>query len=193
MFHYNSITVKHNMEVAHRLFLQPGKCQNIHGHSMQVQLTLYGNVNEEGIFGGVDFSHLKKLFRAYIDGIYDHHLLLNMSDPWARALYTIPREKFEDSAELVDFITTPAAQSFLPGVQAFPGDPTTENLSRWIAEDMVKNLFPPRPANAAPEEPDERFWPFPNLELEALEVEITETGTNGATHFISAGDMTVTP
>jgi hypothetical protein len=36
------LTVKHNIEVAHRLSKTPGKCENIHGHSMIVEFSITG-------------------------------------------------------------------------------------------------------------------------------------------------------
>lgn len=158
-----SISVKHNMEIAHRLFLQPGKCQNIHGHGMQVMLELVGIVNEEGIFGGIDYSDLKKVFRRYIDETYDHRLLLNLSDPFARPLYAITGDEQNYS------VNVDAEQVFLPGLQALPGDPTTENLSLWIAKDMQEEIY--------------GHWP----EAEVFQVIVTiwETGTNNAKTTLS--------
>lgn len=174
----SSINVRHNMEVAHRLYLQPGKCQNIHGHSMMVKLTLYGEVNEEGIFGGADFSVLKKMFRGYIDETYDHRLLLNAADPWAHAIMNV--DEIKAMAEDDSFqVHLDRAQTFLPGLQACMGDPTTENLAKWICEAMTRLLIPSLTSTE---------WPFPDLELEMTEVEITETGTNGASYLLQPED-----
>jgi len=95
------------MEVAHRLSLLEGKCENIHGHSMWVDLSIKGNVNPAtGIL--MDFGSVKKAFRNFLDTNFDHHLLLNDSD-------ILVNQK-------------------LPGVMLFPGDPTTENLALWISQ-----------------------------------------------------------
>lgn len=123
MNHY--VTITHNMEIAHRLSNLPGKCQNIHGHSMIVSLTLYGNLDENGIFEGADYGTLKKFFRQHLDTNYDHHLLLNENDPWAGLL--LPEYFQVDSGGQ----RTEEAQQ-LPGLVKCPGDPTTENLSMWI-------------------------------------------------------------
>lgn len=112
-----SISVRHNIEVAHRLFLLPGKCENIHGHSMWVQLTIYGHLNLSGILEGLSFGSVKKSFREYLDEEYDHRLLLNAEDPWAQLL------RLESQEEPLK----------LPGLSAIKGDPTTENLARIIA------------------------------------------------------------
>jgi len=118
------IEVRHNIEVAHRLFESPGKCENIHGHSMWVSLKIYGTVNGQGMlqnhFGkALEFGQVKHSFRNYLDTQYDHHLLLNRNDPFAGPLG-------------VDIGNIHV--NFLPGLIAVGGDPTTENLALWIAE-----------------------------------------------------------
>lgn len=127
------ITVRHNIEVAHRLFESRGKCEAIHGHSMWVTMTLKGVINEHGMLDGLDFAVVKRHFRGYLDAYYDHHLLLNENDPWAA--------------------TQPDP---LPGLNPLPGDPTTENIARWIGEEM-------------------------RTEFPVVRVHVDETAVNGAT------------
>lgn len=107
-----SITVKHNMEVAHRLSLTPGKCENIHGHSMWVELTLYGEIDPAtGRLSGLEFGDVKTKFRKFLDTEFDHRLLLNSEDPLLIA----------------------SKEIHYPGLQETEGDPTTENLALFIA------------------------------------------------------------
>jgi 6-pyruvoyltetrahydropterin/6-carboxytetrahydropterin synthase len=120
MGQFQTITVRHNMEVAHRLHLLEGKCENIHGHSMWVELTLHEAVDDNGILGGMDFGTVKSFFRRHLDTTYDHHLLLNKDDPFAQPLVWAGQSELERGA--------------LPGLVTFEGDPTTENLARWIGE-----------------------------------------------------------
>lgn len=108
MVESRSITVIHNIEVAHRLTTLPGKCERIHGHSMLVSLDIFGAM-VGNLLAGLDFGEVKKTFRGYLDHQYDHHLLLGEADPWA--------ERTE-----------------LPGLVVTPGDPTVENLAEWIGE-----------------------------------------------------------
>lgn len=121
------IRLRHNIEVAHRLSLLPGKCENIHGHSMWVELNIFGDIGATGILQNGDgekfeFGKAKQAFRDYLDKTYDHHLLLNKTDPWAQPLY-LYGEDWENNE-----------RQALPGLVTFDGDPTTENLARWIAE-----------------------------------------------------------
>lgn len=113
-----SITVRHNVEMAHRLFQTPGKCQRIHGHSFLASLTLSGPVDDCGIVASIDFGTLKSHFRHYLDTNYDHCTLLNRSDPWAGKIHLIDTEGWHE----------------LPGLRTIDCDPTTENFARIIGE-----------------------------------------------------------
>lgn len=115
-----TLIVRHNAEVAHRLSLTPGKCQQIHGHSMWITIECRGFVGETGMVADLDFGDVKQAFRHYVDTTYDHHLLLNENDSWAKVF--------------------PGKDITLPGASLFDGDPTTENIARWVAE-WVRDFY----------------------------------------------------
>lgn len=104
----STIAVRHNIEVAHRLWQLPGKCERIHGHSMWVTMTLRGEINNMGLLEDRDFAAVKKLLRQHLDERYDHRLLLDAGDP--------------------------LAGRDLPGAQTCMGQPTTENIAWWIGD-----------------------------------------------------------
>jgi 6-pyruvoyltetrahydropterin/6-carboxytetrahydropterin synthase len=113
------LTVNHPMQVAHRLHLLPGKCQNIHGHSMKVVLTVRGEYNDQGFLCDahgdvIDFGDLKRVFRGIVDQL-DHHLLLSVHDP------------------LVELN--------LPGMLLFGSDPSVEFLARYIYNLMIQSFY----------------------------------------------------
>lgn len=138
-----SIAVKHNIEVAHRLFENLGKCENIHGHSMWVTLELFGPMNDKGMLAGIEYGELKKRFRGFLDESYDHRLLLNAEDPFAGPIFQL--QKDSTGAFSIDNIET--QQTFLPGLHTMVGDPTTENIAKdisiWMGSqgDLMKDLF----------------------------------------------------
>lgn len=132
------LMVRHNIEVAHRLYELEGKCENIHGHSMWVELKLFGHVNTKGVLEGLSFGEIKKEFRGFLDGAFDHHLLLNEKDPYAQGIW--PMEEGQKS--IVD-MTTGNRKYTLPGLMVMPGDPTTENLAKWIADWAVDTFHLP--------------------------------------------------
>jgi 6-pyruvoyl-tetrahydropterin synthase len=166
-----TIAVKHNIEVAHRLYELPGKCEQIHGHSMWVTMELSGAVNNKGILGGIEYGDLKKLFRGHLDETYDHRLLLNLSDPFSRPIYFIDRPASGSSIVGGEYdgsvlLKKTSKQEFLPGLQAMPGDPTTENIAKWIGNEMYTQLAD-------------------NKELMSINVTVWETAVNMASWGVS--------
>lgn len=119
----HSITVRHNVEMAHRLIETPGKCEAIHGHSWWIDLTLGGYLSPSGLLNGIEFGELKQQFRGFLDESFDHHTLLNRQDEWARPL---PLE----GGRIV----------MLPGLQVMDGDPTTENFAKLIGDWALDNF-----------------------------------------------------
>lgn len=125
-----SIAIRHSVEMAHRLYHTPGRCQQIHGHNWRVELTLFGPVNRDGLLAGLNFSIIKPEFRKYLDDTFDHRILLNERDPWAGFLRT------ELNAE-------GDAGTPLPGLQTLSVDPTTENFARIIGETVIERFHLP--------------------------------------------------
>jgi len=134
------ITFNHYIQVAHRLYLQPGKCQQIHGHSMNVELTLSVTFDTDGyatnqVGDQLEFGEVKRAFRRFLDEGYDHKLLLNASDPFAGPIWSMG--KVVDKSVYPEkplLIVQDALQEFLPGLRPCMGDPCTENLAKWIVE-----------------------------------------------------------
>ena len=115
--------------MAHRLFRTSGKCEQIHGHSWQVTLGLYGEVDGNGLLDGIDFGSLKTAFRRRLDSTYDHKLLLNRVDPFASEIHIRDTEGWV----------------ILPGLRVFDGDPTTENLAaalgQWALAELIQGTL----------------------------------------------------
>lgn len=118
------LKIRHNAEIAHRLSLDTGKCQQIHGHGLQIELVFLVEQGPNGMAVNtanqpMEFGAMKNMFRIYIDTKYDHHLILNESDPWTQTF---------------DLFDGKGDSQYLPGLVTVPGDPTVENLAKWIAE-----------------------------------------------------------
>jgi 6-pyruvoyltetrahydropterin/6-carboxytetrahydropterin synthase len=134
-----TIFVRHNIEVAHRLLNLPGKCQQIHGHSMWVTLEVYAEKDTNGYAIGpdgtpLDFGFLKKTFRGYLDAMWDHRLHLNEADPFAGEVLLVSRNADGTFSE------EGANGTPLPGLMKWPGDPSVENIASWIKEYMLMAL-----------------------------------------------------
>lgn len=74
-----AVTVRHNFETAHRLPALGGKCVSLHGHSWQVEWTVAGLIDADGIL--VEYGHLKRVLRSWVDSHLDHGTMLGASDP----------------------------------------------------------------------------------------------------------------
>ncbi|MEN3007650.1 6-carboxytetrahydropterin synthase QueD [Pseudothermotoga sp.] len=60
-------------DAAHRLESYRGKCENLHGHTYRVRVTVFGDVDEEGMV--IDFVELKKIVNEKVLSLLDHKYL----------------------------------------------------------------------------------------------------------------------
>jgi 6-pyruvoyltetrahydropterin/6-carboxytetrahydropterin synthase len=75
-------TVKKSFRVplAHRLSCHLGRCKNIHGHEIKVEVEIKREeLNKNGMV--IDFYDLKNIVNEILD-LWDHALLLNTADTW---------------------------------------------------------------------------------------------------------------
>jgi 6-pyruvoyl-tetrahydropterin synthase len=107
-----------------------------------------GPVDNRGILLGLDFHDVKAVYRHHLDTVYDHHLLLNNVDP------------------LLTDLGTSDLEAIYPGLKTCDGDPTTENIAKWIG-----------------------IWCMEEFEVSDLvrvKVEVWETQVNSATWEVIA-------
>ena len=62
-----------SFDAAHRLEDYVGKCNNLHGHTYRLELTVRGVPDRRGIV--MDFGDLKQIFKEYYEPILDHKYL----------------------------------------------------------------------------------------------------------------------
>ncbi len=69
----------------HRLMNHPGKCRNLHGHSVKASISIkQESLNEQGMV--CDFADVKDCVEGFIDKVLDHNFLLHKNDPIIPAL-----------------------------------------------------------------------------------------------------------
>lgn len=108
-----TIKVKHTLQMAHRLWNLPGKCQNIHGHTWDVTLIMAGEPDIRGIV--LDYHEVKAAWRGWLDREFDHRLVLHDGDP-----LLIRTDAF--------------IKNLYPGLVMFERPPTVENLAAHMTE-----------------------------------------------------------
>jgi 6-pyruvoyltetrahydropterin/6-carboxytetrahydropterin synthase len=75
------VTKSFTFEMAHALWNYDGPCRNIHGHSYQLHVTVYGQPSKEientklGMV--MDFSDLKEIVNQYVVGVFDHSVVIS--------------------------------------------------------------------------------------------------------------------
>ncbi len=75
-----SITKEVYFCYGHRLMNHPGKCRNLHGHSVKAAITISAaQLNEQGMVR--DFADIRECVEQYIDAHLDHNFLLHKADP----------------------------------------------------------------------------------------------------------------
>jgi 6-pyruvoyltetrahydropterin/6-carboxytetrahydropterin synthase len=68
-----NVTRIFTFDAAHRLEEYVGKCNNLHGHTYKLELTVRGTPDHRGIV--VDFGDLKAIFKEFYEPILDHKYL----------------------------------------------------------------------------------------------------------------------
>lgn len=103
-----SITRIFEFDAAHRVLGHEGKCQFLHGHRYQAEVTVSCD-NLDKLGRVIDFSIVKNVVGDWIDHNWDHRAILNGQDPH----YMYLREQDESPYMMV-------------------GNPTAEHLAREL-------------------------------------------------------------
>lgn len=107
----NIITREIGIDMGHRVTNHASKCKNPHGHRYTIQLSVTGDLIDQGSEEGMvkDFGFLKDVMMEQIDARCDHGFALWNQDP------LVDNDDFMKSGKIiiVDFV------------------PTAENLAKW--------------------------------------------------------------
>lgn len=124
----HTVTVRHTFETGHRLPHLTGKCQSLHGHSWQVEVTVTGPLTPDGTV--VEFADLKRHLRGWVDTHLDHGLMLGEHD-------------------LLGPFLADHGKVYIFGIDPHTGDlpwPTVENVATLLARVMTDHLNEQQPA-----------------------------------------------
>ena len=106
------VTKKFTFDAAHLLPKHPGLCQNLHGHTYHVEVTLQApHVNDAGMVA--DFGGISSAVKEAIISVYDHSCIINQHT----------RDSFE--LELRKFL-----EQYDKRISYIPGIVTAENMAK---------------------------------------------------------------
>ena len=75
------VTKSFTFEMAHALWNYDGPCRNIHGHSYQLNVTVYGkpskDIDNTKLGMVIDFSDLKRIVNQYVVNFFDHSVVIS--------------------------------------------------------------------------------------------------------------------
>jgi 6-pyruvoyltetrahydropterin/6-carboxytetrahydropterin synthase len=75
------VTKSFTFEMAHALWNYDGPCRNIHGHSYQLHVTVYGkpskDIDNTKLGMVIDFSDLKRIVNQYVVNFFDHSVVIS--------------------------------------------------------------------------------------------------------------------
>jgi 6-pyruvoyltetrahydropterin/6-carboxytetrahydropterin synthase len=140
------ITKEFSFEMAHALKHYSGKCENIHGHTYHLSVTVKGPVisaadaPKDGMV--MDFGDLKKIVHERILDLYDHALVLNENDQRKDGLQKLSTKiiltPFQPTSEnlILDFVARvrESLQEDVKLVQMKLRE-TATSFAEWYAED----------------------------------------------------------
>lgn len=108
------ITKKFEFEMAHLLSNHPALCQNLHGHSYKLFVTIQGDVVDDMV---ADFKELKEIVNKVIVDKLDHCFAFNINTT----------DEFEK--EVAEVVLKHNKKHY-----AFDFRTTCENMSKWMYE-----------------------------------------------------------
>ena len=140
------VTKEFAFEMAHALSRYDGKCENVHGHTYFLSITVAGEPEPDhgssrnGMV--MDFSDLKMLVKDLILDPFDHALVLNETDPRIRDLKQISSKiiqtPYQPTCEnlILDFVAR--VSPFMAGpvkLHSIKLRETPTSYAEWFASD----------------------------------------------------------
>ncbi len=143
------ITKQFTFEAGHALYGYDGKCQNVHGHSYKLSVTIIGSpikdVDHVKLGMVIDFGDLKKIVNEEIIDLFDHATIFNKNTPHielanelAKRNHNIILADYQPTCEnmVIDFAAK--IKSRLPsniGLHSLKLQETETSFAEWFAAD----------------------------------------------------------
>lgn len=106
------VSKEFTFDAAHFLTKYHGKCENLHGHTYRLRVTVEGEIGEEGMV--VDFLDLKKLVKEKILDKFDHRNLNDFfENPTAELVAEFIWKELKPELNLYEVILWETENSFV--------------------------------------------------------------------------------
>lgn len=130
-----------HFEAAHYLPHYEGACQNIHGHSYELTVTITGEVNQQiGPHEGMvlDYSFVNELLKEHVLVYYDHALILKEGVKKIQPAKTMTLAHAPTSENIIVDIAQRIKEVLPASVQlhALKLYETNKNFCEWLASDQ---------------------------------------------------------
>ncbi len=95
------ISKEFTFDAAHYLPLYKGKCENLHGHTYRICVTVKNKELTEGM--AFDFAKLKRIMKEEVFDLWDHQLINDtVENPSAENMCQYVWERFSQHKEIGD-------------------------------------------------------------------------------------------
>ena len=97
------VTRSFSFEAAHQLEWHAGACKNLHGHSYKLEVTVAGELDDNGIV--IDFGDLRAVVDREVIDVFDHTYLNDLiANPTAEVIATEIWRRLSDADLQLDRI-----------------------------------------------------------------------------------------
>jgi 6-pyruvoyltetrahydropterin/6-carboxytetrahydropterin synthase len=136
-----TVTRQFHFSYAHRILGHAGKCRHLHGHNGMAEIVLAAPSLDD-LSMVVDFGVVKKEFGKWIDGVWDHNILLSKHDPLLLATAAaLGTDIFQGKAPFIFLDGQPTAENMAKHLHRVAADLLAETRCRvayvtvWETED----------------------------------------------------------
>ena len=142
------VTKIFQFEMAHAIFGYAGACRQVHGHSYELQVTLFSKSADSAYLAApgfiIDFKELKQMVNEGVVKQLDHKLVLSdaylKAHPHFNASENLVRWQVEPSAENLLIFIRRTLEKQLPeatGIARLKLYETKNSFAEWVNDKMI--------------------------------------------------------
>jgi 6-pyruvoyltetrahydropterin/6-carboxytetrahydropterin synthase len=132
-----SVTKIFHVPMGHRLSKHQGKCHNVHGHNLKIEVTVQSRtLNENDMV--IDFSDLKKVVGNILES-WDHGMFLNeVDEPNVKMICNMHTFNSDPTAEVLCKFLFEKLDNYFQGLKI---GLSVKEVSIWEADDSKSTYY----------------------------------------------------